>query len=371
MAFTNKTTIAIKVKTIFKSKKANKYFGKIITLIYFIMFLSSPQILGQNYTCTVEGEVRVQSTGKPLENVNVFISGTIWGTTTDKSGFFRIESLPLGRHNVVASIVGYKTETVSVTLKEGMTLKVNFKLEEISYELNQVVITGKLPEEWKKLLNNFKNIFFGDSPFSAECEIVNPEVINLTRTNSGVLKADASRPIIIINKALGYKIHYDLMSFNWNEKKQTLQYLADSFFTELKDTTGVLEKKWEKNRKDAYYGSLSNFMRSLINNSFTEEGFHIYNDKVPSPAGASWFEIRKPVISSIGNDSYELNFKGYLRIEYKGSNYKSTEISWIKLNYPNVVIDKFGYPFAPFAFEIYGDWAYSGIADLLPKYYNP
>ena len=339
--------------------------------IYIVSFFFFPQILAQNYTCTVEGEVRAQLTGEPLENVNVYISGTTWGTRTDKSGFFRIEFLPSGRQEVVASIIGYKTESVTVSLKERMVTKVKFSLKEISYELKQVVITGMSPEKWKKDLEEFKKYFFGDTPFASECKIINPEVINLSSTKSGVLEANSSEPVIIINSALGYKIQCSLANFSWDDKKQTLKYLDNLFFTELKDTTGNQKNSWAKNREEAYYGSFNHFIKSLIRGTFTEEGFRVYRDKYHSLIYKSWREIREPVITHIDSTSSQLNFNGYLRIEYELGSRRGTEISWIKLNYPDVVLDKYGFPVAPYAFEIYGDWAYGGISDMLPKYYNP
>ena len=59
-----------------------------------IFLLISPALLfyygsAQTRSTVVKGRVLEYETGKPLENVNVFASGTTWGTTTNESGFFQ------------------------------------------------------------------------------------------------------------------------------------------------------------------------------------------------------------------------------------------------------------------------------------------
>jgi predicted DNA-binding antitoxin AbrB/MazE fold protein len=343
-------------------------------LLVSFLFCLSIKIVAQNYNCSVEGRVISKSADQPLENVNVYISNTVWGTTTNKYGYFKIESLPFGNLKVVASMVGYKPLVASVTLKEGETIEVNFNLEETSYELNQILVTGKIPKDWKENFEEFKNYFLGEGSNTNECKILNPEVINFTSTKSGGLTANASQPIMIINYALGYKIRCDLDNFEWNKENQTLKYIIETYFTELKDSTGNLKKEWTKNREATYYGSMTDFIKSLINNTYRKDGFKVYHNKQAfkyKPLYKTYYQLDKPVIKKINNNYAELSFSEYLRIEYYSDTYHKSEISGIKLNFSKVLLDKFGYPVIPLSFAVYGDWAYSGVSNLLPKYYNP
>jgi hypothetical protein len=346
---------------------------KFFHFVFSALLVFSLRSIAQNYTCSVEGRVVSQSSGKPLENVNVYISNTVWGTTTNKDGYFKIISLPFGNLTVVASMVGYGPKTMSIALKEGETAEVNFKLEERSYEINQVLVTGKAPKDWLKNLEEFKKYFLGDGPNTDECKILNPEVINLNKTESGDLSANASQPILIINNALGYKIRCDLVSFEWVKDKQTLQYIVEIYFTELKDTSGNLKKEWTRNREATYYGSMTDFIKSLMNNTYREEGFKVYK---PLPfkyksSYKSFYELDQQIIKKINDNYAELNFDGYLRIEYDSDISYKTLVSFIKLSFPDALIDKFGFSVVPLALTVYGDWAYSGVANMLPKYYNP
>ena len=155
--------------------------GRTFIISLSVLFFISLNTNAQNFNCIVEGNVIAQSTGKPLENVNIYISGTTFGTTTDKSGYFRFKTLLSGTLNIIASMVGYKPEHIG----------------------------------------------------------------------------------------------------------------------------------------------------------------------------------------------FNLNFNDYLRIEYHSEYESVTKISWIKLQHPDAILDKFGYPLDPFAFNIYGYWSHKGIANMLPKYYYP
>jgi len=49
------------------------------------------------------------------------------------------------------------------------------------------------------------------------------------------------------------------------------------------------------------------------------------------------------------------------------SDYYTINESWIKLNYPFITIDKYGYPVDDYAVTLVGDWAKNGIELALPK----
>jgi hypothetical protein len=65
-----------------------------------------------------------------------------------------------------------------------------------------------------------------------------------------------------------------------------------------------------------------------------------------------------------------MSFVNFIKIEYTIKDPLHPEVSWIKLLYPQVTLDNFGYPIEPDPFEIYGFWAQKGLADMLPKYFS-
>jgi len=97
--------------------------------------------------------------------------------------------------------------------------------------------------------------------------------------NDDELLAYTDYPIIIWNKALGYKITYHLESFSLNDI--TTKYSGIPYFENIKSQNIEEKLKWEENRKDAYLGSLRHFLTTICNtdsNNVTKlekEGFYL------------------------------------------------------------------------------------------------
>lgn len=102
----------------------------------FLMLFVSEKAYSQQYTLQIEGSVEDAQTGEALPDVTVALRGTTIGTATSESGYFSIkatsDSLTLS-----VSYIGY--ETYYTTLKKGVN-KLNIKLVQASYELDEVVV---------------------------------------------------------------------------------------------------------------------------------------------------------------------------------------------------------------------------------------
>jgi Fe(3+) dicitrate transport protein len=83
-----------------------------------LIALATASIAQQNQ---LNGTVR-SSTGQALAFVNVALSGTGMGSTTDKNGRFSINSLADGEYSVVASMVGYSNGIKSVRVPSSDTV---------------------------------------------------------------------------------------------------------------------------------------------------------------------------------------------------------------------------------------------------------
>lgn len=67
-------------------------------------------------TKTVKGTI-IDESGEPLIGVSIVVKGTSTGTITDFNGNFSI-NLPAGRKELVISYIGYKEQTVTVTVTD-------------------------------------------------------------------------------------------------------------------------------------------------------------------------------------------------------------------------------------------------------------
>jgi TonB-linked SusC/RagA family outer membrane protein len=86
---------------------------------------------------TVIGTINDQSTGAPLEGVSVTIKGTSKGTSTDKTGTFKID-VPGISSILVFSRVGFQSQEMKV----GSTQNFQVSMVSSSQALNEVVVVG-------------------------------------------------------------------------------------------------------------------------------------------------------------------------------------------------------------------------------------
>ncbi|MBI1227131.1 MAG: TonB-dependent receptor plug domain-containing protein [Bacteroidetes bacterium] len=102
-------------------------------------------------TGSIRGTITNAITNEPVIYVNVVAMGTDAGTTTDENGKYEITGLAPGLYNVQVSCVGFKDLTQSeIQVTNAKPAVVNFKLEEQSADLQEVVVKAspfKKPEE--------------------------------------------------------------------------------------------------------------------------------------------------------------------------------------------------------------------------------
>lgn len=106
--------------------------------IIFFLILGTQFIYSQEKQ-TIDG--RVVSNGQPVPYANVLIKNTTIGTTTNEKGTYTLKSEP-GKVTVVVQNIGYETLEKIITVKESGKNVLDFDIKEITFGLNQVVVTG-------------------------------------------------------------------------------------------------------------------------------------------------------------------------------------------------------------------------------------
>jgi outer membrane receptor for ferrienterochelin and colicins len=84
----------------------------------------------------------VVSDGEHLPFATITVKGTTLGTIADETGHFRLLHMPVGKHTIVASIMGYKPKEIEVEAVEKETQEINFYLEYDALGLEEIVVTG-------------------------------------------------------------------------------------------------------------------------------------------------------------------------------------------------------------------------------------
>src|SRR5205085_2266189 len=114
---------------------------------------------------------------------------------------------------------------------------------------------------WQKWGKFFTENFIGTSAFAQGCTIKNYKTLRFRLSKAkNTLTVIAAEPLQIENKALGYKIQYQLEEFSYSFRERVLLYLGYTLFDELKDNGP--RKRQLQNRAQAYNGSIVHFMKS-------------------------------------------------------------------------------------------------------------
>src|SRR5664280_2404130 len=100
--------------------------------------------------------------------------------------------------------------------------------------MKEVVIASKsLARRRKANMNLIKNIFLGTTENARKCKISNENDITFNYNSCrDTLKAFASKPILINNKALGYKISYYLDKFEYYKELNSFSLIGNIVFNE-------------------------------------------------------------------------------------------------------------------------------------------
>ncbi|RPH34253.1 MAG: TonB-dependent receptor [Bacteroidales bacterium] len=113
----------------------------VFAFAWFISFSTQSQTFVQ----TLRGVITDKETKTPLPGVSVYIPSTspVIGSTTDLNGEFILSKIPIGRHTLQISYVGYKTQTISnIDVISGKENVVNITLEESVTVLAEVSVVG-------------------------------------------------------------------------------------------------------------------------------------------------------------------------------------------------------------------------------------
>jgi hypothetical protein len=239
-----------------------------IWMLVFVLLFATFANAQQTITGTVADEQN-----KPLAGASVFLNNTSIGTKTDQEGRFTL-TVPSGRFELIVSSIGYQTATQTINTAsalEAFRIVLTIKAS----ELEAVVIEPYEKDGWQKWGTWFIENFIGTSKLAAGCKLKNPEALRFRNSKQkNHLKVVALEPLQIENKELGYRLTYQLEYFTYDFSTRYLSFAGYPFFEPMEGSDRK-QRQWELARKDAYFGSLMHFMRSVYRNKILEEGFEV------------------------------------------------------------------------------------------------
>jgi len=292
-----------------------------------------------------------------VDYASVFFNGTFVGTTTNEKGEFELDVTSYADRTLQISAVGYQTSSLK-SLRADKHHKV--LLNKALFEIQEVVIESEsLIKERKRCMRIFKDEFLGKSRNAKACIIMNEEDITFNyHSDRDTLRAMARKPLVIINNSLGYRITYFLDKFEYDKVFKTTAFAGNISFNLDMASSGQNRKKFESQRKKAYYGSCKHFFSALWLNKLSSEGFRVQE------------------VDGI----YPLDYKQYVSEDKRGRKYctyhQNLEIAYnyylSKVSFRNsrVYFGRDGF-FEPEAILWYGYMSMARIADWLPYEYSP
>ncbi len=105
-----------------------------------VFILLTPLFLGAQ-NASLKGRVYNQQNNEPLPFVNIVVSGTTIGATTDMDGMFQLNGIESGFIRVEASFVGFKRAiSAEIEVSASKTPYIEIPLEESNTEIDEVTI---------------------------------------------------------------------------------------------------------------------------------------------------------------------------------------------------------------------------------------
>ena len=352
-----------------------------------LLLLPAPFTFAQT-SATITGTV-TDAAGEPLPTVNVFIATSMNGTVTDEQGRYRLTGIPLGALRLYVSMIGFESQAQDLFIREAKTYTYDFQLKEAVYEIGEITVTAD-NKKWKRQLEKFTRLFIGETPNAEQTKIINPEVLDFS-AKGGEFRAHASEPLIIENKAMGYRIKYFMTEFIAIPNRT--KYDGEPLFEEMTSPDPVQVATWKARRDSAFYGSFRHFMLAMLNDKVDEHGFKAYSRPARQSlsGGAAPTDQRFPLntakILKDGDTPGEkiLDFEGFVEIVYTPETEDKAYLEWtgqpfrrpsyrtsmIYLDNGPTLVDLKGDVLDPYGVTFYLYLAFERVADEVPKEYRP
>ena len=109
-------------------------------ILLLLTTLSFPDSL---YPATLRGRVNDSSSGEELVGSTIFIKELSQGTISGLDGTYLIKDIPAGTYTITCSYISYEPIEKIITIVESDILTLNFQINSISAQLNEVTIIGK------------------------------------------------------------------------------------------------------------------------------------------------------------------------------------------------------------------------------------
>lgn len=124
----------------------------ILSCIVLVTILILPNTISAQKNGQITGRIFDAATKEYLPGANVVLKGTTFGAASDRSGLYRIVSIPPGDYELIVSYIGYESQSMLVTIgSQGFTLNQDVGIKAMDVAMQLIEITGMLQGQTKAL----------------------------------------------------------------------------------------------------------------------------------------------------------------------------------------------------------------------------
>lgn len=245
--------------------------------IFCLLFLLCSKTSSAQYA--LDGFIFNAEDKAPIVGARVFLENTSIGAITSPNGSFHIFGVPAGHHSIIASAIGYNLWRQAYHFDSTNGDKIiNIAMVPRPVQIQEVRVYGRKKHiDTTAYIRELTTLLLGVSVNAEQTKILNPEVLSVSidedEKGAETITASASKPLLIENKSLGYRLHYYLNDCGYT--KQVSWFDGHTFFEEIQEQSQETIRHYKEMRRRAYFGSLRHFLRFLAKESVHEEGFTI------------------------------------------------------------------------------------------------
>jgi hypothetical protein len=300
----------------------------------------------------IKGRLLDVETDSAVSFASVYFNAAYKGTSSDSEGYFQLPVSEYQGQTIVFSSVGYESAFLE-TYERGAFYEIYMKPRRTLLE-DVVVEPDEMPRELKERI--FKNQFLGRSDNALSCQVENMQDIRLVYFKSSkTLEGYCDEPIIIWNKALGYKINYYLEKFE--SRPESIVYQGNFFFENDASVSKRKFKRIEKRRRSVYRGSRMHFFRALWGDQLKKEKWRILSSK------KTRLEYQDIVVEKASQKFFRSSVPLTIR-------YRKNSPTFLEFKKPEIFFSQKGH-FDPSGLNWSGEMSNERVGDLLPFGYLP
>ena len=159
----------------------------LFSLLFFSLFLTFNSHAQTTAKFNLSGFVYDETNGEALIGANVYLKDLQIGSATNDIGYFVISEIPRGRHTLIVSYIGYKTEVKEIEINSQKTNSFKVFLKPEAYKTGEVVVSGDSVKIIDKLFNKpVSEIELSPKQVNSIPRVVEADLLRALQTMPGI-----------------------------------------------------------------------------------------------------------------------------------------------------------------------------------------